>query len=387
MKIVHLCLGNVFIDGYSYQENIITKHHALLGYDVTVIAATKTFNEHGEYIYPVDVPVHYENNCKIVRVKYKNFPSRKINIFLIRCKNIYQLLKEENPDIIFSHNVSFWDSKKIVRYLKCHPNVKLYVDSHADYINSAHGFLSKYIKHKLIWGCGAYLLGKYAEKCFGVTPMRCDFLHEIYRLPKEKIEYLPLGIDDSAIPNSNTIKLLKSEICKELAIPEDSFIIATGGKIDRAKNIHHLLSAVRSINNPNIHIIVYGCIMFDMVQVMMQFECMDNIHFVGWCDALQVMKYLSICDLCCFPGTHSTLWEQAVGLGKPCIFKYWGEKMTQMCTDDNCIFVQGDDENELKCVIESLLDTTKYSRLLLNAQKAAPKFYYSNIAKKAIGLI
>ena len=31
---------------------------------------------------------------------------------------------------------------------------------------------------------------------YGVTPARCDFLHEMFDIPREKIHLLPLGADD-----------------------------------------------------------------------------------------------------------------------------------------------------------------------------------------------
>ena len=37
MKVTHVCLGNAFHDHYSYQENLMTKYHKKLGYDVDVI--------------------------------------------------------------------------------------------------------------------------------------------------------------------------------------------------------------------------------------------------------------------------------------------------------------------------------------------------------------
>ena len=37
MKIVHICLGGPFSDGFSYQENLITKYQVKMGLDVSLI--------------------------------------------------------------------------------------------------------------------------------------------------------------------------------------------------------------------------------------------------------------------------------------------------------------------------------------------------------------
>ncbi len=42
MEILHLCLGNYFVDGYGYQENIITKMHKRQGHEVLIVASTET---------------------------------------------------------------------------------------------------------------------------------------------------------------------------------------------------------------------------------------------------------------------------------------------------------------------------------------------------------
>jgi len=385
MKILHLCLGNFFIDGYSYQENMITKHHALMGHDVKVLASLVSFDNNGKVAELPKADKHIENGCLIQRINYKKFPSISINRFLRRYEGLYHQIEDFAPDIIFSHNVSYCDSITVYRYLKKHPNVKLYCDSHADYINSARNFLSKYLKHKMIWSYGAKLLAKRSEKCFGVTPMRCEFLHKIYGIDKEKIDFLPLGFDDSAIPSN--VDFLSNEIRTKLSIPKNAFIISTGGKIDRLKNIHHLLSSIDKLSDNRIHVIIFGVITDEMKDTMKKYTTRSNYHFVGWCNSSQVMDYLCVSDLCVFPGTHSTLWEQAVGLAKPCVLKYWGEEMTHMNTNSNCIFVKGENEEELADTIGGLIFTDNYSNLLRNAEKAAPLFKYSNIAKKSIGLI
>ena len=111
----------------------------------------------------------------------------------------------------------------------------------------------------------------------------------------------------------------------------------------------------------------------------------SNIHYLGWCNAQRVMDCMLASDLACFPGTHSTLWEQAVGVGLPAIFKQWNE-MTHINVNDNCIFVKGEDVDELRSVIEQMLDNDYYLLKKGKAEIAAISFLYSDIAKKAIEL-
>lgn len=382
MKIVHLCLGNNFIDGYSYQENLLPKYHVRQGHDVTVIASLVTYGLNGKITTLSEPSVHEERGYKVIRLAYKTSPSIKINQFLRRFEGLNEQLEKEQPDIIFSHNVQYADAIVVTNHVKRHSYVKLYADNHGDYINSGRNFLSLQIKHKLLWRYYATKLAHRAEKVWGVTPMRCDFLREVYKLDPNKIAFLPMGIDDESIPENR--KQVRSEIRQLLGIPINAFVIVTGGKIDCRKNIHHLLNAVSDINIRQLHVIIFGTIMQDIQVEFKEHRDNPNIHFVGWSTAEEVMNYLVTSDLACFPGTHSSLWEQSVGSGLPCIFKDWGDRLRHVNVNGNCVFVQGEDEMELIQIIKNLLIPEQYDAICKKAQEASKSFLYSDIARRAI---
>ena len=380
MKIVHLCLSCFFIDNYSYQENMLPKYHVKMGNDVTVIASLVSFNQEGKPCLLSSPSVRFdEDGYKVIRLGYKK-PVR-INKVLRRYQGLYETLKKEAPDIIFTHGVSLGDVTTIVKYLKNNPCVKLYGDNHADYINSATNFLSKHILHKMIWRYYAKKIEPYLTKCYGVTPMRCRFLREMYHLNPKLIEFLPMGVDDDALPVNRTE--VRESVRKELGIPHDSFLIMTGGKIDERKNLHILLEAIKCVGNPNLHLVICGVLAPEMEYLKEQFD--RNIHYLGWCNTQCVMDCMVASDMACFSGTHSTLWEQAVGVGLPVVFKRWDE-MTHMDINGNCIFVKGEDVDELQRIILRMLNEEYYRQQKNKAEIAATSFLYSDIAKKAIEL-
>ena len=72
MKIVHLCLGAFFPDGYSYQENMLPKFHQKMGYDVEVIASLVTFDKDGHFtLYPQAKTYRNEYRIRVTRLDYK----------------------------------------------------------------------------------------------------------------------------------------------------------------------------------------------------------------------------------------------------------------------------------------------------------------------------
>lgn len=382
MKIVHLCLSAFFIDNYSYQDNMLPKYHVKMGHEVTVITSLFTFNEKGKG-YLLDHASEYDdpNGFHVVRLAYKK--PIKINRTLRKFEGFKEILEREAPDVIFSHNVSYGDIKVIVKYLDKHPNIQVFADNHGDFVNSAKNFFSKNILHAIIWRHYAKMFEPYLSKCYGVTPMRCRFLEEMYHINHSIIEFLPMGVDDDAIP-TNRIRV-REDIRKELNIPENAIVIFTGGKIDRLKNTHVLIEALKSINDVQLHLIICGTLTPEMEYLNSELESNANIHYMGWCNASRVMNCMVASDLVCFPGTHSTLWEQSVGVGLPAIFKRWNE-MEHVDVNGNCIFVKGEDVKELKNTILSMINNDNFRLYKSKAFAAAQDFLYSQIAKKAIGL-
>ena len=380
MKIVHLCLSNFFIDNYSYQENMLAKYHVKMGHDVTVIASSFSYDEKGKGCY-LDVPSERidKDGYKVIRLAYK----RPLKIYrrFRRYVNFYNVLSLESPDIIFVHCLSFADASNLVKYLKRNPNVRVYGDNHTDYINSARNWCSMNILHKIIWRYYARKLQVHLIKCYGVTPLRCRFLEDVYKISPDIIEFLPMGVDDDAIPQNR--EEVRAEIRTNLGISADDFLIVTGGKINKLKNIHILIEAIKRVNNSRVHIVICGVLAPEMEYLKNEFT--TNIHYLGWCNAQQVMDCMVSADLACFPGTHSTLWEQAVGVGLPAILKRWDD-MTHMNVNENCIFVEGEDIEELHQRIEQMLNIDFYKQQKQKAKIASASFLYSNIARRAIDL-
>lgn len=383
MKIVHLCISAFYIDNYSYQENILPKYHKKQGYDVSVIASLFTFNKNGKGCY-LEGPSEYYNSdgIKVIRIDYKK-PFYKINRFLRHYDGLYEKIVSEKPDVIFSHNISAADMLVLRQYLKSYPNVRLYADNHADYINSGRNFFSKHILHPIVWRYFARKIEPYLQKCYGVTPMRCRFLKEVYKIPEGKIDFLPMGIDDESIPSDRD--MIRRQIRKELNIPENAIVLISGGKIDKLKNIHILIDAITLTKNANVKLIICGVFTPEMEYLKKQLEDVNGIYYLGWCDAQRVINCLIASDVACFPGTHSTLWEQSVGIGLPAIFNHWNE-MEHVNVNGNCILVDGNNAKELRDAIVTMIDESNLSQYRELAKEASKSFLYSEIAKKAIEL-
>jgi len=384
MRILHICLACFYYENMGYQENLLPLYHKKLGNDVEILACAKNKingkNDeiiNNNYINKNGIPV------KILRIQ-KN---KLLNHFkLIKYKNLYEKIEFFEPDIIFVHGGQSGSLKIILKYIRKHKNVKLYIDQHGDYYNSPVSKFSSKINVRFFNGKYLRHSKKLVTKYWGTTPWRCQYLHEVYGIPEEKIDLLVMGGDDEKIRFDKKDEI-KKEIRTSLNIPEDSFVITTGGKIDKTKNIHILAEAVNKLGNNNVHLIVFGSLADNAKELLESKLYNKNIHYIGWIESDKAYDYFLASDLAAFPGTHSVLWEQAVACRIPCAFKYW-EGMTHVDIGGNCKFFKADTAEEIYSVLTEIInDETVYEKMLSAANgEKAKDFLYSNIAKKAIGL-
>ncbi len=384
MKILHLCLASFYIDNYSYQENLLPKYHKLMGYDVSVIASLVSFDSNGNG-YLLKVPEEYlcNDGYRVTRLDYRK-PIKLINRILRRYEKIYISIEKEKPDIIFIHGCQSWDIKQVIKYVKRHHNVKIFIDNHADFINSGSSWISRNLLHKIIWKHCAKSVEPFTTKFYGVTPLRCDFLREIYGISPDKIELLLLGVDNQFIPY-NQKDNIKNHIRKQLKISDDDFVLVTGGKIDERKNIHLLLQAINELKIEKVKLIIFGTSNNQMGPLINKLRKTDRIINVGWVDSKEIYELFFASDLVVFPGTHSVLWEQSVGSGIPGVFKYW-KGMDHIDIGGNCRFLYEDRVVEIKRIIEEIINNeTEYQMMKKRAEAIGiRKFFYSEISKRAL---
>lgn len=386
MKVLHICLASFYIDNYSYQENLLPIYHKKMGYDVEIIASLFNFDKNGiGYFEKKEKKYFTEDNIQVTRLEFETIPlAKRLRLY----KNTYEEIVKSSPDIIFIHGCQFLDIRKVYKYKKNHPDVKIYVDNHADFSNSARNWFSKNILHKIIWRYCAKKIESMTEKFYGVLPARVDFLNEVYKINSSKIELLVMGADDDKVKYSlNESRRL--EIREKLKVSEDQFLIVTGGKIDLAKKqVLNLMKGIQKLNNSRIKLVVYGSIVPEMKKEVMELiHNNENIAFIGWLNTDDSYDVFSASDLIVFPGRHSVYWEQAVAMGKPIMIKHW-QGTTHVDIGGNCIFLYNDSIDEITEKIYQLVANPKlYQKYLdkaLNPQKN--QFLYSNIAKSSLQL-
>lgn len=380
MKIVHVCTTSAFSKIYAYQENLLAYYHRKLGNEVTIIAPVYD---------SVDLcnkePVGeewLEDGTKVLRLP-SLINSRLFYEHFQLVKGLKQAILNESPDLLFVHAVGCFSYLCLREIKKTNPTIRIVFDNHADYVNSLHSPITRFL-HKVVYRYTLVpSLVRVAEWFYGVTPSRCDFLMDVYGVPKKKIKLLVMGADDDKmmIDKRDEFRLA---IRNRYGIKEDDFLIVTGGKIDIKKNIHVLAEAINQSQYLQIKLLIFGTISPELESIFKQIES-NRIQYIGWIRSSDVYQYFYASDLVVFPGLHSVLWEQAVACKVPCAFTHING-FEHIDVGGNCILMDGSGVDYYKNLMEQLfLDKESYLSLLNNAHSnKTDQFSYSRIAKSVI---
>ena len=387
MKIVHVMLACLYREGMGYQENLLARKHRELGYDVSIITWDR-FKTYGDLSpdengikrytnpYGVNVTVLPEGNKRLHRIPW-------FGMCFNRTKHFYAVLCEEKPDIIFCHGIQLVDHEQVVKYKKKHHEVKVYVDNHNDYYNGPVTTVKDKFQRRVLGKPCVRHLAKICEKVWGVTPWRIEYLYDVYGLDHGNVDLLVMGGDEGLIHRERRNEI-RTKLLSEHKMPQDAFVVITGGKIDKPKNIHLLVEAVNNIADSRLYLVIFGQYLKDMEYLKNE----KNPHIInlGWIAADNVYDLYIATDLAVFPGTHSVLWEQACASGIPGIFKDWDGGFAHVDVGGNCILLKEVTAKTLKQQIEYILDNPSvYEKMKSIAESVAMKeFSYKEIAKKSI---
>lgn len=389
MKIIHICLTGQFNENFTYQDNLLTKYHSLQGHEVYILAPIFKLSEDGRKMDEVTPGVYDINyNIKLIRLPhaFSNSFTKKFRIY----KGLLKTLNEIKPDFLFIHGTQFLSIFTVIKFLKSYRKIKVVADSQQDFYYSCRNLLSLNILHKIISRKCTKMIEPFCEKIYGVTPIRCKFLQEVYKVNQNKLELLPLAADDfliKEIAENNT----KSELREKYALDKNDFVLISGGKIDDLKNLHLLIQAFTEENKnleKKVKLIYFGSFSENISPAVKKIisENTDNKTVInaGWLNSKEINELFFCSDLAVFPGTHSVLWEQAIANKIPCLFNGI-EGMHHVNVNENCVIFNGNNIQEIKFWLRTIiLDKKKYFNLLKNTILAADLFSYSKQAKKVI---
>jgi 1,2-diacylglycerol 3-alpha-glucosyltransferase len=310
MKIVHMCLSCFYIDGFSYQENELVAQHVRDGHDVLVIASTETYGADRKLSYVEPSRYLGSDGAVVVRLPYKlaRFSSiaRKIRMH----PNVEALLRDAQPDVILFHGMCGWELLTAANYVRRHPSVRLYADSHEDHFNSARSFLSRWLLHRFFYQFVVSRSIDAIEKVLCINVESMHFVKEMYGVPATKTEYFPLG---GVIPDDTQYTRLRHAIRSELGFSEAHRIFIQTGKIDRSKGLLESLAAFTTIESDQAFFLIVGHLHVEIEQEVLQIMRSDSrVRFLGWRNSSELQSILCAADVFVQPVTQSATTQMSL---------------------------------------------------------------------------
>lgn len=318
MKIVMLC--EFFNETLEYQENLLAKYYIKHGHQVTILTSTFTsvfdyYSDQHDNRWPAK---EYETGgVKVIRFRFAfNLMNR-----LRRYTSIAVILEREQPDLIYIHDIML-NMLEAVAYKKRHAACKMIMDYHADYANSAKNWLSLKILHGVIRKWYLDRARKHFSKIFPIVPASMTFLQQVYKIPLEDMELLPLGADTD-LGRDVRARGEGAIIRRQYHIPDDAFVMFTGGKLTPVKKTELLIEVFLGLADPALHLFVIG----DSTAADKNYKAelvklasgSPRIHFTGWLHSAEVYRYLEAANLAVFPASQSILWQQAISMHLPLV--------------------------------------------------------------------
>jgi len=374
MKILMIC--EFYDPSLEYQENILTKYYTMHGHEVVVITSTfeNVFDYYsGKHNNKIPSSIIYDGKTKVIKLKYKFNFLNKIRKYV----SINKILEEEKPDLIYVHDI-IPNITECVQYLKREPKCKMIMDYHADYSNSGRNWFSLKILHGIIRKWYLDKSRPYLSKIFPVVPAGIKFLHEVYKVPLNEMEVLPLGADLNLCNKMKSSSIL-NELKQKYNIGNDDKVIITGGKLSPRKKTELLIEAFHKLDIDNKHLIIIGDSSNEDLKYKEKLISLSkkskNIHFTGWLNTEMIYAHFHISTIAVFPASQSILWQQAIASGLPLITGNTGEQSIEYLNlYNNIVILERDDitvDNLCLNIYNILSNSNLYENMKIGAQKVA----------------
>lgn len=307
------------------------------GHEVIIIASTETFIDNNQLGYLEPTKYVNEDGIDVVRIPYlailPHFVMKKIRAY----EHTMKYLNEFQPDVILFHGTAAYDLLGVADYKMNHPEVKLYVDSHEDFNNSARGVVSKVLLHQMLYKRFMHKALPCIDKVLCVSPESYDFMKDFYDIPSGKLELYPLG---GTVFEGDEYSVRRQNKREELQIKENEILLVHSGKMDKAKRTPEILKAFNEVSSSDkLRLVLLGSIPEDMKpEILPLVGQNDKIVFLGWKSTDELHSYLCAADLYLQPGTQSVTMQNAICCGCPVML--YPHKSHEIYLKDNGFFVR-----------------------------------------------
>jgi len=383
MKIVHITMVDEYSEGWAYHRNILSERNRADGNDVTIITTKYRMGDHGESVLDKEGIFYTKTGIKVVRLPDAlPFIPRFAQDRLHWTKDLYDAIEKERPEIIFVHNLQFFNLGAVTKYKRDHSSVVLIGDTHADRFVGigSHPRWSEFV-HKDIFGPQLRRNFKYFDKFCYIGLEQKKFFEEMYKISLKDAEFTPLPAPIVERPEKEE---LRKEIREELGLTDGTLLFVHSGKLAKPKRTKDILIALKK-SGIKCRLIIIGSIPEDNMELSEMFEDEPRASYLGWKSGDDLRRYLAAADLYLQPGNMSVTMQNALATGTP-VMIYPHESYKYFLGDD-AIYVKSVDDIS-KCFSDIQSDRSILTNLSSKAYEVAHKYFdIGNQAKMMYQLV
>lgn len=377
MRIAHLCLSCFYLDNQSYQENELILHHVEQKHDVLVIASTDVRTKDGQIYYCEGQEYIGSEGAKVVRLNYVSYLPKFLASKLRIHTGVLKLLVNFRPDAILFHGTCGWEVATAARYVKLHPEVLFYIDSHEDKYNSARSFFSREILHKLYYRYCLSRAWPVAKKILCVSTESMDFVEKTYGVPKEKIEFFPLG---GKVHSDQEYAALRETTRNRLSIRKNEILFVQAGKQTAAKKLLETLHAFKA-TPAHAKLVIAGTLDKAIEhEAMSLISNNSRVSYIGWQSVDQMTGLLCAADIYLQPGTQSVTMQNS--LCSRCVPIIANAPSHKIFVSDNGWLV--DSQSDLEMAILEACQSDILAKSKLSLAVAERLLNYENLSKRVL---
>jgi glycosyltransferase involved in cell wall biosynthesis len=359
---------------------LLPRQNKIDGHDVSIIASTEVYINNTKLGYCEPKKYVNEDGIPVRRIPYRKIPIHLIRTKVRSYQGVFKILQEEKPDVIMFHGVPAWELRTVVRYKRAHPEIKLYVDSHEDFHNSARNFFSRNVLNKIFYRLIVKSAYPHIDKILCVSLETMDFLKTMYKIPPSKLEFFPLG--GIIFPEEEREQKRKG-IRGNLEMTNDHILCVHSGKMDKLKRTADVINAFSKVKSDKLRLVLIGS-MTDEVKkdVLPLINADPRITYLGWKTADELMEYLCAADVYVQPGGQSATMQNAICCG--CAMILYPHKSHEPYLQGNGYYVKTIEDmreafedivNEPEKLPIMSKNSMKIARDLLDYKKLAARLY------------
>ncbi len=314
MKVLHI--EDWFHPEMGYQVNFFSKYHST---DIeTYILATDSFElwkktDSEEIINVKDKEFEKRYGVKIIRSANSLNGKNKYGTWI---KNLKTIIREVNPDIIYTHGVETFNSMRII-FSSLSKKYKIVSDTHTllNQFKSGWKFKLYMLFFKLLY---VPTINRKNITVFYTAEENRRILQDIYKINPANIKSCLIGTDFSQYKYDESCR---RELSEKLQIPQNEKVILYTGKFSDTKQPHLILQAIKLIESKiteTIHLVFVGAQEKEYMEKYFNYNFAQNIkvQLLPAVPANELYKYYSFADFAVFPkeNTLSALDSQACKL-------------------------------------------------------------------------